>query len=282
MAAPRKENLDYFPFDVGFFADKKIKRLRAKFGNDGICVLIYIYTQIYAEGFYIPYDEDLILDISDELNITENLTRQIFAYLFSRAMLDGNLAESVKVITAASIQRRWQEAKKRLQRDIPVQAEYWLLPPEETLGFIWLCGDENKSAKNSDKSAKNDSNSAKNDTKESKVKESKVKEIISAGFSDAVGSALIDWIQYKSEKGQTYKPKGMSELIGKMKSEVKSRGDAAVVAGVRDSMANGYAGIYFNRNQASEPAQPASYDINRAEAKMNQPPKLKKKENRHD
>ena len=166
MAAPQKDNLDYFPFDVTFFSDKKIKRLRAKFGNDGVCLLIYLYTQIYAEGYYIAYDDDLVLDISDELNISENLTRQIIAYLFSRSLLNGTLAESVKVITAASIQRRYQEAKKGVKRDIVVRAEYWLLSPEETLSHI-------KVRPRDGFSENNGSNSENNGTKESKVNKSK-------------------------------------------------------------------------------------------------------------
>lgn len=173
MAAPQKDNLDYFPFDVTFFSDKKIKRLRAKYGNDGVCLLIYLYTQIYAEGYYIAYDDDLILDVSDELNISENLTRQIIAYLFSRSLLNGTLAESVKVITAASIQRRYQEAKKGVKRDIVVRAEYWLLSPEETLSHIKVRPREGFSEKNGSNSENNGSNSENNGTKESKVNKSK-------------------------------------------------------------------------------------------------------------
>ena len=184
MAAPQKDNLSYFPFDVSFFSDKKIKRLRAKYGNDGVCLLIYLYTQIYAEGYYIAYDDDLILDVSDELNISENLTRQIIAYLFSRSLLNGTLAESVKVITAASIQRRYQEAKKGVKRDIVVRAEYWLLSPEETLSHIKVRPREGFSENNGSNSGNNGSNSENNSAKESKVNKSKGNDSKSIDSSD--------------------------------------------------------------------------------------------------
>ena len=72
MARPQKTGLDYFPFDVDFFSDKKIRRLRAKYGNDGVTAYIYILCLIYRDkGYYAEYDDDLILDISDELNISE-------------------------------------------------------------------------------------------------------------------------------------------------------------------------------------------------------------------
>lgn len=44
MARPMKNGLTYFPFDVDFFTDKKIKRLRAKYGADGIAVYMYLLS----------------------------------------------------------------------------------------------------------------------------------------------------------------------------------------------------------------------------------------------
>ena len=86
MARPQKTGLDYFPFDVYFFSDKKIRRLRAKYGNDGVTAYIYILCLIYRDkGYYAEYDDDLILDLSDELNISEGLTRQIMGHLVSTA-----------------------------------------------------------------------------------------------------------------------------------------------------------------------------------------------------
>ena len=182
MPAPQKNGLDYFPLEVGFFSDKKIKRLRARFGNDGVCVLLYLYTELYREGYYIVYDDDLILDISDELNISENLTRQIADHLLSRTMLTvcemrgSNLAEPVKVLTAKSVQRRFQLAKKGLKREVFVEAECWLLEKSETLDFIKMHPHDNKSEICPNKSENNSNKSAIYSTKESKVKESKVKE----------------------------------------------------------------------------------------------------------
>ena len=176
MARPKKIGLDYFPFDVDFFLDQKIKRLRAKFGRDGIVVYLYILCEIYRNGYYIDYNEDLILDISDELNISENCTMQIMNYLFSRSLLDGTLAKSVKVLTASSIQRRYQEAKKNGKTDIYVDARFWVLKKEETHGFIKVRPNDDYSENNECFSGNNPDKSEKNDTKERKVKKSKVNE----------------------------------------------------------------------------------------------------------
>ena len=42
MPRPQKEGLDYFPLDVTFFSDPKIKILKARYGVDGIAVYIYL------------------------------------------------------------------------------------------------------------------------------------------------------------------------------------------------------------------------------------------------
>ena len=109
MARPRKENLDYFPFDVDFFRDKKIKRLKAQFGAEGIAVYQYILCEIYYNGYYIELDEDLILDIAGYFNFSESKTKQIITCLFNRSLLESILVDQVKVITAESIQRRYQQ-----------------------------------------------------------------------------------------------------------------------------------------------------------------------------
>lgn len=197
MANIQKDGLKYFPFEVGFFADKKIKRLRAKFGNDGICVLLYLYCQIYQEGYYIEYDDDLILDISDELNLSENLTRQIMTYLFSRSLLIhlSILTIPVTVITATSIQRRYQEAKKSLKRDVEVKAEFWVLPQSETLSFIKVLPISGKSEINADKSGIFDDKSEKNATKENKGNEIKVNKNKSIYLSEDATDAKADVVR---------------------------------------------------------------------------------------
>ncbi len=177
MARPIKNGLDYFPFDVDFFSNKKIKRLRARYGNDGVTVYIYIICEMYRKGYCVEYDEDFILDISDELNISENSTKQIVGYLLSRSLItEIKLAESVKVLTAESVQRRYQEAKANSRRDIYVTAEFWVLEKEETLSFIKVRPFSDFNRKNGSFYRKNPSFYRKNSTKESKVKKSKVKE----------------------------------------------------------------------------------------------------------
>ena len=176
MPRPKDDGLKYFPFDVTFFRDHKIRSLRVKYGHKGIVLYIYLLCEIYANGYYLPLTDELVEFAADDLNLAEDLTRQIIAYLFSRSLLDGTLAESVKVLSAKSIQRRYQEAKKGLKRNVFVKATYWLLEKAETLGFIKVCHKDDLSENYEDNSENYTDKSEKNDTKESKGKENKLKE----------------------------------------------------------------------------------------------------------
>lgn len=201
MARPKKTGLDYFPFDVDFFHDRKIRALKGKYGSDGILAYQYILCEIYRDkGYYTELDEEFILCMSDDLNIKENSTRQILKYLLSRSLLyeikDSTLAKSVTIITAKSIQKRFQEIKKYLKRDVTVETKYWILEKSETNPFIKVCSENDFSENNPSFSEKNSDKSRKNTIKESKGKESKIKE--SRGESKSACADTLPHGRYKN------------------------------------------------------------------------------------
>lgn len=178
MSRPKQDGLLYFSFDTDFFyADKRIKRLHAKFGNDGLIFFIYLLTEIYRNGYYTSWSEEVAEDIADDLHFKEGFTEQVMKYLVSRSLLTmSTLANSVTIITSPGIQRRYQEAKRGLKRQTEVDEEIWLLSESETLSCIKVTKNPNNSEKNPSFSEKNESNSEKNHTKENKGKEIKEKE----------------------------------------------------------------------------------------------------------
>lgn len=171
MGRPRKTGIDYFPFDVDFFSDKKIKILKSRFGVDGITIYLYLLCEIYRNGYYIELDDDYMYIIADDLGMTGEKVKQVMEYLFGRSLLIKSiLPESVTIITSHGIQCRFQEAVKvrAAKCGIEVDERIWLLSEKETLPFI-------KYTQNSDLSEKNPSKSQIYAIKESKVKKSKEK-----------------------------------------------------------------------------------------------------------
>ena len=139
MGRPRKTGIDYFPFDVDFFSDKKIKILKSRFGVDGITIYLYLLCEIYRNGYYIELDDDYMYIIADDLGMTGEKVKQVMEYLFGRSLLIKSiLPESVTIITSHGIQCRFQEAVKvrAAKCGIEVDERIWLLSEKETLPFI--------------------------------------------------------------------------------------------------------------------------------------------------
>ena len=177
MARPQKRGIDYFPFDVEFFDDKKIKVLKGRYGADGIAVYIYLLTLIYREnGYYAEYDEDLKYIISGDLNMKDEKIEQIINFLLERSLFNDKLFKSDKVLTSRGIQLRFQEATKSRgsKTAIEIEEKFWVLSSEETQSHIKCTIFENCSEKNPSFSENNSDNSEKNSIKKSKVKKSKV------------------------------------------------------------------------------------------------------------
>ncbi len=176
MSRPYKKGLDYFPFDVGFFEDRKIRTLKGRYGVDGIGLYIYILCQIYRDnGYYLKVDADFIDIAADELNFTPEKIGQILNFLLERSLFDNILFKSDKVLTAHGIQVRFQEVKKKKKTPIEINKKFWVLNENETESFIVYAKNTDNSRNKGDNSRKIPLNSNHNSLKESKVKKSKVK-----------------------------------------------------------------------------------------------------------
>lgn len=136
MARPEKEGIDYFPLNVDFIDDKKnIKPIISQFGADGIALLIYLYCDIYKNGFYTKVNDDFIYVASMDLRMNCNKIRQMLNNFLERSLFDKTLFKTVKVLTAPGIQRRYQLAiKERVRKrksPVIVDQNLWLIPLEE-------------------------------------------------------------------------------------------------------------------------------------------------------
>ena len=207
MARPRKRGIEYFPFDVDFFSDKKIRILKSRFGADGIAIYLYLLCEVYKNGYFIQIDEDYEYIIADDLSMSNEKVKQVLKFLLERSLLDSKLFQSDTIITSRGIQCRFQEAiKTRASKsDIEVESKYWLLSDSETQPFIKFTHNYDYSEKNPSYSEKNPSYSEKNNTKESKGKESINNTVHSGEMHEA--ESLEDfyesiWELYPLKKGK--------------------------------------------------------------------------------
>lgn len=136
MARPRSDKLFYFPLDVTFFSDNKIKALRVNKGAGGIVVYIYCLCQIYGDRYYALVDDNFIDCAVADLGIDADTIKDILDFCCQRGLFDKGLYESSSILTGKSVQLRFQEAHKGAKRNFLVDDKIWLLSSKETLDFI--------------------------------------------------------------------------------------------------------------------------------------------------
>lgn len=179
MARPIKDGADYFPFDVDFFSDRKIKALRARFGADGIALYLYILCEVYRDkGYYLEVDEDFQDNAAADLGVSYEKIGLMLDFLLKKSLLESTLFSRDKVLTSHGIQKRYQEMiKSRAQKKgVTVDPRLWLLNEAETQSFIKVSHFTGYSENNQGFSQINPGKSEINDTKKRKVKERKEKE----------------------------------------------------------------------------------------------------------
>ena len=131
MARPRKKGLDYFPLDVGFLRDQKVKLLRAEFGASSVVFVLYVFCKAYEEeGYFCTWDDDSLLIAADELKEKTSYLSEVLSGCLKRSIFDDRVFQMFGVLTSAGIQRRYLAGCEK--RDvIPCLKEYWLLEKNE-------------------------------------------------------------------------------------------------------------------------------------------------------
>ena len=203
-----KDGRKFFYFSTAFFADRKIKILKARYGSDGLVLFIYLMCEIYREdGYYLRYDDDFEYIISADLGMNYQKIGQILNFLLERSLFDNTLFRSDKVLTSREIQMTFQEAVKgkAVKNPVAVCDRLWLLKKDETAAFIQVQHENEISGNSVSDSRKKAADSgnlttkqSKANIKQSKVKQSKAKGII--GAADAADDAAAGKQYEKIEK----------------------------------------------------------------------------------
>lgn len=71
--------------------------------------------------------------------------------------------------------------------------------------------------------------------------------------------AVEDWLTYKREKRQAYKPTGLKTFIRQVNAKAGEFGEPAVIDLIADSMANGYQGVTWDRLRKRQEQQHPAY-----------------------
>lgn len=73
-----------------------------------------------------------------------------------------------------------------------------------------------------------------------------------AGLSEKLLLAAQDWLRYKHERREDYKPTGLRCLLSEVRQSAAAYGDEAVCAAIRRSMSNNWRGIVWDKLSADK------------------------------
>ena len=119
MARIAKSGLEYFPFDIDFFQDIKIRKLIKRQGGKAVTVYALLLCLIYKNGYYIQWDNDLPFIGSELSGFDEAYVSEVVKTCLTLGLFDKDLLDTDKVLTSKGIQVRYcniQRLNKRMSR----------------------------------------------------------------------------------------------------------------------------------------------------------------------
>ena len=132
MARPRKDGLNYFPLDVNFLSDLKIKKIIRAYGAQAVAVVMSVLTTVYRDnGYFATYDDDLIFIIADELKLEDSYVKNVIEKLIEVDFLSKEQKEKNNILTSIGIQERYLKACERRVKTT-LNATYSLLNDSST------------------------------------------------------------------------------------------------------------------------------------------------------
>ena len=180
MAAPIKQGLDYFPHEIGLMQDRKLRKVKMKYGCIATSVYIALLEMIYGDkGYYITYAEnkdDVIWQILEFLQGKFQPSAETVSDVID-GLADAQLFSTdcyPKIITSKRIQQTYYSATVD-RKAVNIDFEIWLLSIEEMKALSsksFILQEFINRANNGVNRANNGVNRANNS--QSKVKESKV------------------------------------------------------------------------------------------------------------
>ncbi|MCD4963250.1 Lin1244/Lin1753 domain-containing protein [Enterococcus casseliflavus] len=182
MARPTKKGLDYFPLDVDFLSDLKIRRIIKACGKEAVHILVALLANIYRdEGYYVLWDDDLAFLVADEVGTKEGTVEELVRKAVQVKFFDKDIFDKYSVLTSKGIQNRYILATKERKK---VELEFkYLLTNEVNRSNISINGRNN---------SVNQGNNQQSKVKESKEKE--IKEDATAGESASLETFQKLWL----------------------------------------------------------------------------------------
>lgn len=194
-----KQGLDYFSFDTTF--DTSVRLLIARYKNSGLGIWVRILQALYREeGYYMAWDEESAILLSDELSEDVKLLYQIVNFCVEKEIFNKTMFEKYSILTSKRIQENFYYVSKR-RKDVDIRSDFIVHKP-----LLTLCKHDVDTTSNNDNTMTTDTEEIQTETDE--VKETKLKEskdnTMHDEHADIDSSASMDSKDEKKKASNTY------------------------------------------------------------------------------
>ena len=126
-----KKGLLYFYNDVDMYRDIRIRKLIHRKGGQAATVYHILLCEIYRQGYYLPWDDDLPFILSEVSGFEEDYISEAIEYSITIGLFDRTLFDTDRVLTSVAIQQCYFTAVKDARRKTGDHLPYFLLTPEQ-------------------------------------------------------------------------------------------------------------------------------------------------------
>lgn len=269
MARPISRGVDYFPLDVGFISDIKVKKIIMLCGPQSIAVLIYILSTIYKEeGYYMKATDDETSLIAFDTMLTNDYIKEVIQKSCEVNFFSLNMFKKYKILTSIGIQNRYLKITERRKNNSiepsycihradnnPVQGE--LLYTETLVNVTETPVNVNKSTKRKEKKRKESISyiqSSNLDILENKKSDDDIKKIYNlymskiGVMSPVIKERLDDLIESYGEAAVVNGIEATQSYGGTTIGYLEKVVQSAVVKEVNAKNGKGGNGVYTGRN----------------------------------
>jgi hypothetical protein len=124
MARLRKNGWDYFPMDVDFSEDLKIRKLVFYCGNIGEQLVTDIYRYIYKNIYFVKCDDDLKFILAEKRKLDVSVVESVISRSLEFNIFDIGLFENHKILTSNGVQERVYEMVKNGRSKVNLDVRY--------------------------------------------------------------------------------------------------------------------------------------------------------------
>lgn len=123
MARPKAKGVEYFPLDVGFLSDLKIRKIMLSHGAASIAVLIYIFAAIYKdEGYFMSIKDDEISLVALDTNLDADYVKQVINRACEVGLFSFKIYDNFRILTSEGIQNRYLKITER-RKSVKINAD---------------------------------------------------------------------------------------------------------------------------------------------------------------